>query len=165
LAYGTFSNFISRTSGGIVPLNQTAIDALIKTIPFYEYPTEVNDSLLIGYSYNLDINALAIDNETIEGYFTIGIQQHKAEILLKLTCYRYENQLQAEYIWFSNIDEVSKFIIITFIFTIGCFGNLTSHNRFLSMIEKGSFGDASMYLQKLKVHSSIISILKTGKFR
>jgi hypothetical protein len=148
-----------------MPLNQTAIDAIIKTRTFYQFPTEVDNVMLVGYSYNLDINLLAVDNVIIEDYFVVGITQHKAEILLKLECYRYEHQLQATYSWFADIDDVSKFAVIAFIFAIGAFGNLTSHKKLLTMIEKCNYGDAAMYLKKMKVHDSIISILKTGKFR
>jgi len=148
-----------------MPLNQTAIDALLQTRKFYEFPTEIDDNLLIGYSYNLDINVLSIANDIIEDYFTVGISQHKAELLLKLESYRYENQLAAAYEWFSEADDVTKFITIALVFEFKSLGKLQSHKKLLTYLAESKYGDAVYYLTKLKVSSKIITILKTGKFR
>lgn len=148
-----------------MPLNQTAIDSLMQIREFYQYPTEVNDAMLVGYSYNLDINSLAISNDEIEDYFSVGIPKHKAEKLLKLETYRLESQLDNLYGWFNIVDDVTKFVTIAAVFTVDIYGKLESHPKLCDYLAKGKYGDASNYLTKLKVNSKIINILKTGRFR
>jgi len=148
-----------------MPLNQTAIDCLAQIRQFYPSPTEVNDTMLVGYSYNLDVNSLAIPNDEIEDYFAVGIPEHKADKLLKLETYRLEGQLGLLYDWFAETDEVTRFVVIATVLTVDPFGKLESHPKLCDYLAKGKFGDASNYLTKLKVNSKIINILKTGKFR
>lgn len=139
---------------------ELGIPIVKQVVPFYG--TAFNHS--IGYQYNMIKNILLLPPSELSQYRELGITEQKADRLLRLECFAIQNQFDDNLNWFNKLDNVGKFVIIA-VAKITSVSEVLAQKSMLTHMQQGRFTAAALELEKAKVNSKLVTILKTGKVR
>ena len=103
----------------------------------------------IGFGYNLDANSLVLSSNTISNYFSRGISENEARLLLCRCISDVQKKLRGRIKGFSELNTVRQDILTNMAFNMGVAGLLDFH-KMLRAIEDNDFNKAADEMKNSK---------------